>query len=44
VMVTGKDPYAYKGTEEKATAHVRPSGEGGCGKLGFNKPGTAANS
>jgi ectoine hydroxylase-related dioxygenase (phytanoyl-CoA dioxygenase family) len=31
VMVAGKDPYAWKGTEERAGAHVRPSGEGGCG-------------
>jgi hypothetical protein len=31
VMVAGKDPYAWKGVEERAGAHVRPSGEGGCG-------------
>jgi ectoine hydroxylase-related dioxygenase (phytanoyl-CoA dioxygenase family) len=31
VMVAGKDPYAWKGIEERAAAHVRPSGEGGCG-------------
>ncbi len=30
VMVAGKDPYAYKGTEVIAEAMVRPSGEGGC--------------
>ena len=30
VMVAGKDPYAYKGTEDIAQAMVRPSGEGGC--------------
>jgi phytanoyl-CoA hydroxylase len=31
VMVAGKDPYAWKGIEDRAGAHVRPSGEGGCG-------------
>jgi ectoine hydroxylase-related dioxygenase (phytanoyl-CoA dioxygenase family) len=31
VMVAGKDPYAWKGVEQRAGAHVRPSGEGGCG-------------
>lgn len=31
VMVAGKDPYAWKGLENRAGAHVRPSGEGGCG-------------
>ena len=31
VMVAGKDPYAYKGLEDRHGAHVRPSGEGGCG-------------
>jgi phytanoyl-CoA hydroxylase len=36
VMVAGKDPYAWKGTEERATAHVRPSGEGGCGDPRLN--------
>lgn len=30
VMIAGKDPYAWKGTEERATPGVRPSGEGGC--------------
>ncbi len=30
VMVAGKDPYAWKGTEEIAQARVRASGEGGC--------------
>jgi phytanoyl-CoA hydroxylase len=44
MMVAGKDPYAYKGTTTLAEPHVRPSGEGGCGSQGFNKPGTAANS
>jgi phytanoyl-CoA hydroxylase len=31
VLVAGRDPYAWKGTEDRAGAHVRPSGEGGCG-------------
>jgi phytanoyl-CoA hydroxylase len=31
VMVAGQDPYAWKGTQDIASAHVRPSGEGGCG-------------
>ena len=31
VMVAGQDPYAWKGIEQKAGAHVRASGEGGCG-------------
>lgn len=31
VMVAGTDPYAWKGTEDIAVPHVRPSGEGGCG-------------
>jgi len=31
VMVAGKDPYAWKGIEDVAGPHVRPSGEGGCG-------------
>ena len=30
VMVAGKDPYAYKGTEDLAHTHVRPDGKGGC--------------
>jgi phytanoyl-CoA hydroxylase len=36
VLVAGRDPYAYKGTEERASAHVRPSGEGGCGNAENN--------
>jgi ectoine hydroxylase-related dioxygenase (phytanoyl-CoA dioxygenase family) len=36
VMVAGRDPYAWKGTEERAGAHVRPSGEGGCGNAERN--------
>jgi ectoine hydroxylase-related dioxygenase (phytanoyl-CoA dioxygenase family) len=30
VMVAGTDPYAHKGIENIMTAHIRPSGEGGC--------------
>jgi ectoine hydroxylase-related dioxygenase (phytanoyl-CoA dioxygenase family) len=30
VMVAGVDPYAYKGIENTAPAHVRGAGEGGC--------------
>jgi ectoine hydroxylase-related dioxygenase (phytanoyl-CoA dioxygenase family) len=45
VLVAGKDPYAYKGTTSNATAHVRPTGEGGCGKQAKgNRAGVAANS
>src|SRR5438874_9683301 len=45
VLVAGKDPYAYKGTTTHATPHVRPTGEGGCGKQGSsNRAGVAANS
>jgi hypothetical protein len=36
VLVAGRDPYAYKGTEDHASAHVRPSGEGGCGNADKN--------
>jgi phytanoyl-CoA hydroxylase len=36
VLVAGRDPYAWKGTEERASAHVRPSGEGGCGNAERN--------
>jgi phytanoyl-CoA hydroxylase len=31
VMIAGKDPYAWKGIEERAAPHVRSAGEGGCG-------------
>lgn len=31
VMIAGEDPYAYKGTTQTGHAHVRSSGEGGCG-------------
>ncbi len=36
VMIAGTDPYAFKGIENKAGAHVRPSGEGGCGSNKYN--------
>ncbi len=36
VMVAGRDPYAYKGVENTAKAHIRPSGEGGCGNAEHN--------
>jgi len=37
VMVTGSDPYGYKGLEDLNHPHVRPSGEGGCGSPEKNK-------
>lgn len=37
VMVAGRDPYAYKGLEDRHGAHVRPSGEGGCGDTKNNQ-------
>lgn len=43
VLVAGKDPYAYKGTEKRCSAHVRPSGEGGCGDPKHNVAGMASN-
>lgn len=36
VLVAGTDPYAWKGIENRAGAHVRPSGEGGCGNAQRN--------
>ena len=30
VVVAGRDPYAWKGTEDLARPYVRPDGEGGC--------------
>lgn len=36
VMIAGVDPYAWKGVEDRAGAHVRPSGEGGCGNIERN--------
>ena len=35
-LVAGIDPYAWKGTSDVTTAHVRPSGEGGCGSASRN--------
>jgi phytanoyl-CoA hydroxylase len=32
VLVAGRDPYAYKGFTDVARPHVRPDGEGGCGR------------
>ncbi len=32
VMITGQDPYAWKGIENRMVPKVRPSGEGGCVK------------
>lgn len=34
VMITGDDPYAWKGLEDLAMPGVHPSGEGGCSKGG----------
>lgn len=31
VMIAGKDPYAWKGLEDRFHCHVRPAGQGGCG-------------
>ncbi|MGL5817889.1 MAG: phytanoyl-CoA dioxygenase family protein [Phycicoccus sp.] len=36
VMVAGRDPYHWKGLEERVGLHVRPSGEGGCGNIERN--------
>jgi phytanoyl-CoA hydroxylase len=44
VLVAGRDPYAWKGIEERASAHVRPSGEGGCGNAERNAASSAAMS
>ena len=30
VMVAGRDPYAYKGVQERVAPHVRAAGDGGC--------------
>jgi phytanoyl-CoA hydroxylase len=30
VLVTGEDPYAFKGTTDVMRPHVRPAGDGGC--------------
>ena len=44
IMVAGKDPYAWKGTEDISKASVRPSGEGGCGGWGGRKAEDAIDS
>jgi phytanoyl-CoA hydroxylase len=43
-IVAGKDPYAYKGITDRADAHVRASGEGGCGNQDQNKAATVLDS
>ena len=35
-LVAGRDPYAWKGTQDLMVPHVRPSGEGGCGDVRSN--------
>ncbi len=37
IMIAGEDPYKFRGYEDKHGAHVRPSGEGGCGSYEYNK-------
>jgi ectoine hydroxylase-related dioxygenase (phytanoyl-CoA dioxygenase family) len=41
IMITGEDPYAWKGTKEIHTVWVRPSGEGGCVDSNAKKPAPA---
>lgn len=36
VLVAGEDPYAWKGTREVHTPHIRPDGKGGCGNYEYN--------
>ncbi|MEM7576392.1 MAG: phytanoyl-CoA dioxygenase family protein [Planctomycetota bacterium] len=43
VMVAGKDPYAWMGTNEVFKPHVRPSGEGGCSRGTESSSGSAPN-
>jgi ectoine hydroxylase-related dioxygenase (phytanoyl-CoA dioxygenase family) len=43
VLVAGRDPYGWKGTEDRASAHVRPSGEGGCGSTKRNSAAMSAD-
>lgn len=38
IMVAGNDPYAWKGIEDIARPHIRPSGEGGCVNWVTQKP------
>jgi hypothetical protein len=42
VMIAGRDPYAYKGLEDRNMPHLRPSGEGGCGNPKLNLKSSAA--
>lgn len=42
VMVSGSDPYAYKGIEDRSRPHIRASGEGGCGNAKRNLKPTDA--
>jgi len=37
IMIAGRDPYSYKGIEQRNGPHVRPSGEGGCGNQKRNE-------
>lgn len=37
VLIAGADPYAHSGIEDIARAHVRASGEGGCGDPKLNR-------
>ena len=39
VMVTGVDPYAWKGIDHLARPHVRPDGKGGCRDFSKDKQG-----
>ncbi len=38
IVVAGQDPYAWKGYVDVHKPSVRPSGEGGCGKWGGDRP------
>ncbi len=37
VMISGQDPYAWKGLEVCTVSRVRPNGEGGCVKKSARK-------
>ncbi len=41
VMVCGEDPYPWRGIEDIARPHVRPSGEGGCERWASKRRETA---
>lgn len=43
IMVSGTDPYAHLGYEDKAGAHVRYTGEGGCGNYQYNEQAKKAD-